>query len=180
MANNPDWLILDANRGVALTFTSFLDIDVTDEGTVLSEIIEKGSFADYNKTDNPLDINLTLAFDGIPSEQEAILEQIKEMKQAVSVLTIVTPAKYYENMTLETFSYRREASSGAYLLVVEFHFVEVREVETQVTRISSGAAKNPSSVDDTNTGKANTSLIYDVTGAIRRGIDAVLGLGGGQ
>ena len=63
-------------------------------------------------------------------------------------------------MTLESYSFTMAADSGAHALFAECKFVEVREVETNVTTesgIPPGSCKNASSASTTGTGKAGTS-----------------------
>lgn len=152
-----EWTILDEDGQTAVEMTSFLDIELRNEGKALSYPIEKGSFADYNKVQNPLEIRVTLGKQGDASEIEAVKDQLDEYQQEAVKLSVVTPSGMYENMTLESYSYRQTQDSGASMLVAELAFMEVREVETQTKTTASAKAitkpKNPTSANTANTGK---------------------------
>jgi hypothetical protein len=161
---NIDWTLLDEDGGTAVTFTSFSDIDLRAEGKALSYPIEEGSFANYNKIESPLDIRVTLATQGTDSDFEYILTKLDEYKRGAIKLSVSTPSKFYESMTLETYSYKRTREAGAGLLVVELSLIEVREVETQVSTTVITKPKNPTSAGKVDTGKTqSSSVLYDLS-----------------
>lgn len=165
MAVGGEWTLLDEGGGTAVTFTSFIDIDLRNEGQALSYPIEEGSFANYNKVDTPLDIRVTLATQGNNSDFEYILAKLDEYKREAVKLSVSTPSRLYESMTLETYSYKRSRDAGAGMLTVELALIEVREVETQVTTTVITRPKNPTSSGKTNTGKTQTTdVLTDIFG----------------
>ncbi len=153
-----DWTLWNERGNIALTFTSFIDIDVRDNGQALSYPIEQGSFANYNKVDSPLEIRATLGFQGTETEFEYAINLLKEYKQKESILDVVTPSIVYENMTLESFSYARKHDSGARMLVIEMSLVEVRQVRTQVVTVIS-RPRNPTSTKKEETGQKQPRAI---------------------
>jgi alpha-L-fucosidase len=167
MAVGGEWTLLDEGGGTAVTFTSFVDIDLRNEGQALSYPIEEGSFANYNKVDTPLDIRVTLATQGSNADFEYILAKLDEYKREAVKLSVSTPSALYESMTLETYSYKRSREANAGMLTVELSLIEVREVQTQVTTTVISKPKNPTSSGKTNTGKTQTqesgSVLYDIT-----------------
>jgi hypothetical protein len=157
-----EWTLLDEGGATAVTFTSFVDIDLRNEGQALSYPIEAGSFANYNKVDTPLDIRVTLATQGTDSDFEHILAKLDTYQREAVKLSVSTPSRLYESMTLETYSYKRGRDAGAGMLTVELSLVEVREVETQASTVI-GRPKNPTSAGKTNTGKTQThSVLYGI------------------
>lgn len=152
-------------------FTSFISLDVRNEGKALSYPIELGSFANYNKVQSPLDIRVSLAIQGTETEfQDAILRLNKFQKEAEK-LYVVTHGKIYENMTLESYSYTRKADRGAYLLIVDLDLVEVREVATQVTTTVISKPRNPTSASKKDEGQKNSSAMNDIQKNIAAGRD---------
>lgn len=152
-ANQGIWTILDESGQTAVTFTSFIDIDLRNEGQALSYPIEEGKFANYNKIQAPLDIRVTLAVQGTETDFEYVLQKLDEYQKEAVKLSVSTPAALYENLTLETFNYTRNRENNSGMLTVELHLIEVREVETQVTTTVITKPKNPTSSGNTNTGK---------------------------
>jgi hypothetical protein len=161
-----EWTLLDERGGSAVAFTSFLDIDLKNAGQALSYPIEEGSFANYNKVESPLDMRVSLATQGTDADFEYILTKLDEYKREAVKLSVATPARLYESLTLETYSYKRGREAGAGILTVELTLVEVREVETQVTTTVVTKPKNPTSSGKANTGKTQGKA--EDFGAIRR------------
>lgn len=147
-----EWTLYGEGGGSAVTFTSFFDIDVRNEGKALSYPIEEGGFINYNKTESPLSIYVTLGFQGDESSFESALSKLDEFKRDTVTLDVVTPAKVYEKMTLESYSYSRKQTQGAHMLVVELTLIEVREVQTQVTT-TVASPRNPTSAPKADTGQ---------------------------
>ena len=160
------WTIVDEEGTTAVTFTSFIDIDVRNEGQVLSYPIEEGGFANYNKVQSPLDIHVTLATQGTDVEFEHILNKLNEYQAEAVKLFVSTPSAYYGPVTLESYSNKRTRESGAGQLTVELVFVEIREVQTQVTTRVITKPKNPTSSSKTNTGKTQTEENSSVLASI--------------
>jgi len=150
-----DWVLLDEKGQTALAFTSFLDIDYQNQGTVLSYPVEEGGFEVYNKVSKLLAINATIGQQGTDSDFALTLSKLEDYKVNTTKLSIVTPSAHYKNMTLETFSYTRTSTSptGLGLLAVKATFKEVREVKTQVMTGIITEPQNPTSAGKTNTGQ---------------------------
>lgn len=158
-----DWTLLDKYGLTAVSFTSFIDIDIRNEGKALSYPVELGGFANYNKVQSPLGVGLTLAIQGDADDFAYILYQLDEYKKDAVKLTVVTPPAVYESMTLESYSHMHSRENNAGMLTVELSLVEVREVETQVTTTVVTKPKNATSAANTNTGKTQTSsVLYSI------------------
>ena len=152
-----EWSLLDENGGTAVNFTSFIDIAYNNEGQVLTYPVEEGSFANYNKLESPLDIHVNLAAQGTESDFEYILSRLDEYKRQAVKLSVSTPARVYENMTLKGYSYKRGKDSGAGMLNVELALVEVREVAARVGMTALGRPRNPTSASRVNMGKTQST-----------------------
>ena len=155
-SNNGQWTLLDEDGQTALSFTSFLNIDLKAEGKALSYPVEQGGFANYNKLESSLDLQVTLGFQGNEADFEQALERLEEYKKGAVKLAVVTPASLYQSMTLESYSYKRGQDAGAGMLAVELALKEVREVQTRVSTTVITKPKNPSSADKQNTGKTQS------------------------
>ena len=81
------------------------------------------------------------------------------------LVDIVTPTAVYLKMTLESYSYKRTATDGASLLVVELHAIEVREVETtRVTKTKRASSAKTQKTGQTQTKKPSNSAFFDANG----------------
>lgn len=171
-AYNPVWTLLSENGGDAVTFDVFCEMECKGENQVAYEPLEQGSFAAYNKQSSPLQFRVVLAMTGTPSAQQEALERIEELCNGTELLSLVTPQQEYQSLNLESYSYKRNETSGASLLTVELMLVEIRQVEsaatTQATQtgggggtISAANAKNASNVSKVDTGKTQTKPPYN-------------------
>jgi len=157
----PTWEILSESGGSALAFDTFLGMEFKNENGVSFEPIENGSFATYNKQHSPHEIRVTLASMLPYMAQQAILSTLDELADGTDLVSLVTPASEYKDLNITAYSYRRDDSGGAGMLVVEITLTEVRQVETAArtettekgTTISKGNAKNKSDVSTQHTGK---------------------------
>lgn len=168
------WLLADSETGqTMLTFTSFIEAAIKRSGSVVAEPIEKGSFATYNKTTDPLNAIVTLGITGTKADILNAIDALTELQTNTVTFSFVSPVKEFENLTLETFSWKWERVQAADVLYVELSLVEIREVETLYTDttvisspVSSGSstggaiseadAANPSDASTEDTGMINT------------------------
>ena len=135
------WAILDKNLRVVLEFTSFVSIEVKDEGSVSTMQVEKGTFAAYNKTDSPLDIRLTLAIAGTPDKTARAKEILKKLKNSTDVISILTPDDEIRNLNLQSFDYAHKNDITNSVFIPTMHLVEIREYESVYSTVAIPPAK---------------------------------------
>ena len=147
--------------GDSLSFDSVIQMSHSNTGKALSNPIEEGSFASYNKVQDPTKTQVTLAVQGLPSTQDAILQKLDEWQSEAIKITFTTPAASYDSRTLEGYDYSRTVTNGANMLIIQLRLVEVREVSTQVSTnvITPQQAKNPTSASKQDVGKAQTETV---------------------
>lgn len=160
-----EWAVVARNKGLSVQFDGIMDIDVKNESKVLTSPIEKSSFAAYNKVETPLDVVITGASQQDGATQSAILDALNKLVSGTELVDIVTPTAVYLKMTLESYSYKRAATDGASLLVVELHAIEVREVETtRVTKTKRASSAKTQKTGQTQTKKPSNSAFFDANG----------------
>lgn len=160
-----EWAVVARNKGLSVQFDGIMDIDVKNESKVLTSPIEKSSFAAYNKVETPLDVVITGASQQDGATQSAILNALNKLVSGAELVDIVTPTAVYLKMTLESYSYKRTATDGASLLVVELHAIEVREVETtRVTKTKRASSAKTQKTGQTQTKKPSNSAFFDANG----------------
>lgn len=157
MRQAQQWSFTDENGSAALPDAAVMDVHVTAGGTVVSSKIEKGSFATYNKSTEPLEINVTLSFQGSDTFLQSIIDKVDKLKEALTYFSVVTPIHEYEKMTLQNYDYQLSADNGLGVLYINASLIEVREVDvmystTDVSSIPSQDAADPSDVSQQDTG----------------------------
>lgn len=151
-AKGDAWTLLDEKGSRAVEFTSFISMNVQEDGSALSYPVEEGGFVNYNKTRSPRAISLTLAAQGDEADFGRILQRLAVYRKDAVMLTVVTPSTVYPNMTLKSFSNERGGESGAGMLVVNMSLVEVCELASQTGSGVISKPKNPTSASRIHTG----------------------------
>lgn len=133
-ASQPQYVVKAESGDVA--FHSMLELGAEESSNLPEEPIEKGSFADYNRTINPITITCRLASQGSPSTLQSMIERLQELKTGTEKITFITPMMSYENFMLESFDYRKDEHTGHNVLIVDIRLKEIREIEGQKTTSS--------------------------------------------
>ena len=134
---------------------AIFELQIRCGGTVVSSAIEAGSFVSYNKTNEPMEINATLAFSGSDSFLQSVLDSLNMLKTSVTTFSIQTPLYEYENFTLQNYDYSMRREDGRGVLYVNALFLEIREVQvlyTDTETITETDSKDPSAVSNVNGG----------------------------
>ena len=144
------WAILDAKTSSPiLTPDNFVAYERISESKIPTYPLEQGSFASYNKVRLPKLYRLTVSCNGHgKSSKIAFLKDIQNLEtgknndQSPVTVKIVTPESASPEVCLIHTDQRREARSGATLLIFQMTFQEVISVSSQVvpTAVPSGAA----------------------------------------
>lgn len=147
------WAVCNA-AGVPLAeFDTFLKCDVKVESRVADAPVEKESFASYNKTPYPGQVNVVLAKTGAPTELTRLLDALEKLRTTTELASIVTPEKTFLDYSLESYDYRRESSLGLDRLVVSLRIKEVRQVSPDYTNEKIPAPKNKADAAKKDAGK---------------------------
>lgn len=127
-----NWSLLSQEDGYDIvTFSSFISMDVKDGGKVVETPVEEGSFASYNKVDNPREVKCTLATQGTDEELQAYIQSLTDLRNGTDLVMVSTPMFLYENMNLEEFSYSLKVDDGRGVLYADLSLIEIRQVEME-------------------------------------------------
>lgn len=145
------WGIFSSFTGEAL-FTPFeggtlstYSFDYSRQTTIATFPVEEGSFATYDKVWNPANPVVTLAFSGSEIEKAGLLSNLEKACQNTSLWDVHTPEYSYEGYTIERYSYRRMATKGATMLLIDVSLKEVKPVAVSYANASSPNVPSPSS-----------------------------------
>lgn len=118
-------------------------VDYSKETRVSDFPIERGSFASYNKVEQPANPNVTLCLTGSEIDRTAFLNAIDAACKSTDLYSVVTPEVTYVNYSVERYSYSRRSSKGATLLIVDISLREIRQVSAQYTQSNKGQVDRP-------------------------------------
>lgn len=100
--------------------------------------VEKGTFASYNKVQNPYQATVTMIRGGgDPSLRSVFLAQLELLSKSTLLFHVITPEYVHLNAAIAGFDYSRSPQDGARMIIANIHLEEVREAkvtyETKVT-----------------------------------------------
>jgi hypothetical protein len=113
---------------------STVSVEYNKENKISTFPVEQGGFATYNKVQLPANPVVTLALSGDESDRTQFLAAIESACNSTDLYNVVTPEVTYTNYSLERYNYRRSASRGMTLLIVEISLEEVRTVSATFTQ----------------------------------------------
>lgn len=155
------WAILNSRDQPICQYVGIMTCNFAEASQVLTEPLEGGQLAAYNKVQAPDSVTLSLAISGDPAIQTQALNDLRALKMAIgtgSLCKLVTPYFVVENLALETISQARSVTQNATALVVELGFISIRTVQTGVSRVN-WSPRNPTSSDAVNSGKVQPKTL---------------------
>lgn len=122
-----------------------------NSSTIASAPVEKGSFASYNKVQNPYTSKVTLTKGGgSAAERGLFIGQLDTLSKSTLLFHIVTPDYVHLNAAIVGFDYSRSATNGSRIIVANLLLQEVREV---VVSYESEETENPEDSDTEDDGE---------------------------
>lgn len=150
--------LLGADDRPICEYEGIIEIIKAQTSQVLSEPIENGELAAFNKVQQPDSVKVTLSLGYDPAAQTAAMGKLKRLKQgtgAAFLCRLVSPSDVIENLALETIGTTHSASHGATLLIVELSFMQVRSVSVSASQ-ATWNPKSASSANPVNSGRVQT------------------------
>ena len=141
----------------AFDIDSVVDVDFSMRTKVSQFPVESGSFANYNKVQEPFSGKLRLSVGGDSTRMAVFLVDLDYAVKDVTLFNLMTPEQTYKNVTLVDYSYKRSASSGCNKIEAEVSVVEIREVSPQYATTKVTHPKKKAAVSKVETGKQQTT-----------------------
>lgn len=118
-------------------------VDFSKETKVSDFPVEKGSFASYNKVEQPATPIVTFCLTGSENDRRTFLETIDKAVKSTDLYSVVTPEVTYIDYSIERYNYSRRSARGANLLIMEIGLKEIRQVSSQYTQSAKGQVDTP-------------------------------------
>lgn len=110
--------------------------------------VEGGGFETYNKVSTPFDARVRFASGGSDGARIALLQSIEAIASNVELYDVVTPDRVYRNCNVSHYDYRRTATNGAGMILLDVWLLEVRTS----AQAAFSDTKTPSGADPTHAG----------------------------
>lgn len=161
-------VVVVAKRAPVVNPDSFIDFDYTKEVSVSTAPTQTGGFADFNRVNIPNEIKLRMFKGGgngidFPAGglrgfinqgvdgRKKFLEEIDAL-DTTQLYDIFTPEKTYLRVNFVRAEIARRGEKGAYQLVVDVYFREIRPVAATYTKTVIANPTNPDSSQQQNNG----------------------------
>lgn len=155
------WALLGSDGRRVCDYDAILEVVKNATSQVLTEPIENGELAAFNKVQQPDDVRVTLSLGNDPAIQAASMATLKALKQGTGsgyLCTLVSLSDVTDSLALDGISESHTAANGATLLIVELSFVRIRAVQVSEGKVS-WVPKKATSADQVNQGRVQPSVL---------------------
>lgn len=137
------WGIFDPSGTQVLVADNFVGIGYANASNVSNYPVEQGAFASYNKVKTPKEWTITLSKAGSSHDMDQFSAELDSREGDLVLYTVITPERSWSSANIDRVEYRRDASSGAGMIIATIHFIEIRQ--------ASQASNAPGAIDPTAT-----------------------------
>ncbi len=166
------WGLYSGGAPVVIADT-VVDLDYNKSYAISDYPIEGGSFASYNKVEQPFEGRIRFASGGSADVRKALIASVEGVIGDLNLYDVVTPEGVYINANVVREEFRRTATEGgASLLTMDVSVQEVRILSGDTTTNTA----SPASADQQNsgtvqgqtptTGQATAALPFFAGGAV--------------
>lgn len=135
------------NGAAVVQADNVVSVEYKQDFSISDYPVEQGGFSSYNKVQHPQELLLRFSTGGSVADRTAFLASIAAIIGDTNLYDVVTPEATYTNLNLTHQDYRREASKGLGLVVVDIRCEEVRSASLSISssNTSSGTSAGSSS-----------------------------------
>lgn len=150
-------------------------VKYSNSSEVSSAPVERGSFTDYNKVQNPYKASVTLIKGGGSATMRgAFIAQIEALSRSTVLFNVVTPEYVHRNANIVGYDYVREPQNGARMIAATLELQEIRESSVRYESVS---VENPSDAPMRDVGEvqpqtASESLLSRAGGLLNQVINS--------
>lgn len=157
------WAVFGPDGKSIADYDSMIAATYQNESRISDYPVEKGSFASYNKVDNPYDVAVTLNCGGDEARRAAFLAACEASRKSLDLYTVMTPEYTFQNVNFVGLNYQRSLRDGAYMISVQLVGREVRERNAAYS-----SPKDPGASDTIQSGMVQTvdDPGFDTTGVV--------------
>lgn len=124
-AFGPQWGLFQDGAPV-VTADNVISVEYKQEWVVADYPLEQGAFESYDKVQTPFSVRLSFSAGGSETDRQALLDSVAAIAGTTDLFDAVTPEEVYPNVNPTHCSYRRSATNGVGLIVVDVMCVQIR------------------------------------------------------
>lgn len=151
-----EWTVVDGKtRQKVCDFDTFIGYSASKTSSVPTNQIEQGSFAAYNKINNPAEFSVTLAKSGSSTVLNNVLVALSQKAESTELVDLVLPFRTYKNLNIISVSHGISEGQAVNLLVVELKLKEIKQTARKYITVEMPPkkVKNAGDADTVNKGR---------------------------
>lgn len=151
-----EWTVHDSRtRKNICDFDTFIGYSASKSSSVPTNQIEQGSFAAYNKINNPAEFSVTLAKSGSSTLLNSVLVALNDYSESTKLVDLVLPFRTYKNLNVISVSHGISEGQAVNLLVVELKLKEIKQTARKYITVEMPPkkVKNAGDADTVNKGR---------------------------
>ncbi len=148
-----EWTVRDSQTHQTICdFDTFIGYSASKSSSVPTNNIEQGSFAAYNKINNPAEFSVTLAKSGSSTVLNNVLVALNQKAESTELVDLVLPFRVYKNLNIISVSHGISEGAAVNLLVVELKLKEIKQTARQYesVKMSASNVRNAGDADTVN------------------------------
>lgn len=138
------WTIVDHDTQLEVcTFDCFFAFGYNKQNSVVNYPIEQGSFATYNKQNNPFTLEVSIVKNGLnfPFQKRDFVKTLQKYTDGALLIDVITPSGTYLNCTLSGLSFSNSAEEWADAIKADLTIKEIRQIGGLNNKVKSLNAK---------------------------------------
>lgn len=123
------WGIFNQYGVPVLLADNVTSVEYQNTANLLSAPVEKGTFASYNKVQDPSTAVVQMTKGGGDVTARGLfITQLEALSRSTLLFHVLTPEYVHLNMAISGFGYKRTPTAGARIIIANISLKEVREV----------------------------------------------------
>ena len=164
------WGIFNEYGVPILLADNVTSVEYSNSSDVVNAPLEKGTFATYNKVQNPYTATVQMTKGGGDATMRGLfIGQLEALAKSTLLFNVLTPEYVHRSAAIVGFSYKRLPSEGNRIIVATIELKEVREVVVKYDREEAANPEDSATADggEVQAEPASESLLYTMGNKIR-------------
>jgi hypothetical protein len=125
----PQWgVFLDGVQ--AFDYNSVVDFDFKQDWPISDYQVEDGGFQSYDKVQLPFDVRVRVSSGGSEFERQSLLTSVLAAANTLDLYEVVTPEQTYPSCNITHVDFKRTATNGVGMIIIDIWFIEIRVTST--------------------------------------------------
>lgn len=157
-SNLPLWGLLDQDGNQVIQPDNWVSVEYRQDWAIADYQVEQGNFQSYDKVQEPFDIRLQISTGGSVQARADFLTSVQNIVNDLKLYRLVTPETTFEDCNIGHIDYRRTATNGVGILIINLYLVQIRVTDaeafssTNTSPASQTATKDPGAAAQVNDG----------------------------